>query len=86
VTPSPPHRVGIAGASGRMGRMLVEAVLAADDCRIGAAFDQPGSAALGVLGAQHLQALQFDTQTETLPDPSRVRPASMSGCGSISCS
>jgi len=36
--------------------------------------------------AQHLQALQFDTQTETLPDPSRVRPASMSGCGSISCS
>jgi len=30
-----------------MGRMLVEAVLAADDCRLGAAFDQPGSAALG---------------------------------------
>ena len=47
MTPSPPHRVGIAGASGRMGRMLVEAVLAADDCRLGAAFDQPGSAALG---------------------------------------
>jgi len=47
VTPSPTHRVGIAGASGRMGRMLVEAVLAADDCRLGAAFDQPGSAALG---------------------------------------
>jgi hemerythrin-like metal-binding protein len=36
--------------------------------------------------AQHLQALQFDTQTETLPDPAKVRPASMSGCGSISCS
>ena len=36
--------------------------------------------------AQHLQALQFDTQTETLPDPTKVRPASMSGCGSISCS
>jgi len=28
----------------------------------------------------------FDTTTETLPDPEAIRPASMSGCGSVSCS
>jgi hemerythrin len=36
--------------------------------------------------AQHMRSLGFDTRTETLPDPSRVRPASMSGCGSVTCS
>jgi hemerythrin len=36
--------------------------------------------------AQHMQSLGFDSRTEHLPDPSRVRPASMSGCGSVSCS
>jgi len=36
--------------------------------------------------ALHLQSLGYDTRTETLPDPSRVRPATMSGCGSVSCS
>ncbi|MGE0096897.1 MAG: bacteriohemerythrin [Hydrogenophaga sp.] len=35
--------------------------------------------------ALHLASLGYDTQTETLPDPQRVRPASMSGCGSVSC-
>lgn len=36
--------------------------------------------------ALHLQSVGFNTQTETLVDPSVVRPASMSGCGSVSCS
>lgn len=36
--------------------------------------------------ALHLQAVGFDTGTETLADPGRVRPASMSGCGSAGCS
>ncbi|WP_332743948.1 hemerythrin domain-containing protein [Hydrogenophaga sp.] len=36
--------------------------------------------------ALHLQSVGFDTHTETLADPGRVRPASMSGCGSVSCS
>ena len=36
--------------------------------------------------ALHLQSLQFDTRTESMPDPDRVRPATMSGCGSMSCS
>lgn len=37
----------IAGASGRMGRMLVEAVLASPGDALTGALDQPGSAALG---------------------------------------
>ncbi len=36
--------------------------------------------------ALHLRDVGFDTQTETLADPSKVRPATMSGCGSVSCS
>ena len=39
--------IAVAGASGRMGRMLVEAVLTSADCRLSGALDQPGSAALG---------------------------------------
>ncbi|TSE33111.1 4-hydroxy-tetrahydrodipicolinate reductase [Tepidimonas charontis] len=44
---SPPYRVGIAGASGRMGRMLIEAVLASEDCTLAAALDRADSPALG---------------------------------------
>jgi len=36
--------------------------------------------------AQHLKNVGFNSSTETLSDPSAVRPASMSGCGSVSCS
>jgi 4-hydroxy-tetrahydrodipicolinate reductase len=42
-----PTRVAVAGASGRMGRMLIEAVLAADDLALGGALDVAGSQALG---------------------------------------
>jgi len=35
--------------------------------------------------ALHLKSLAFDTQTESMPNPERVRPASISGCGSVSC-
>jgi 4-hydroxy-tetrahydrodipicolinate reductase len=41
------HSIAIAGASGRMGRMLIEAVLGADDCRVGGALDIASSPALG---------------------------------------
>ncbi len=41
------RRIAVAGASGRMGRMLVEAVLAASDCRLVGAIDQPGNALIG---------------------------------------
>lgn len=36
--------------------------------------------------ALHLKDVGFDSRTETLADPSKVRPATMSGCGSVSCS
>lgn len=36
--------------------------------------------------ALHLKDVGFDTATETLAEPSMIRPASMSGCGSVSCS
>lgn len=36
--------------------------------------------------ALHMQSVGFDSRTETLADPSRVRPATMSGCGSVTCS
>lgn len=41
------HKVAIAGASGRMGNTLIEAVQAADDCVLAGALDRPESSALG---------------------------------------
>ncbi|MFT6590335.1 MAG: 4-hydroxy-tetrahydrodipicolinate reductase [Rhodoferax sp.] len=41
------HRIAIAGSSGRMGQMLIEAVRAADDCELSGALDVPSSATLG---------------------------------------
>jgi 4-hydroxy-tetrahydrodipicolinate reductase len=43
----PRRRVAIAGASGRMGRALIEAVSRSPDLVLAAALDVPGSAALG---------------------------------------
>lgn len=40
-------RIAVAGASGRMGRMLVEAVLDAEDLTLAAALDRTGAPALG---------------------------------------
>ncbi len=42
-----PLRIAVSGAGGRMGRMLIEAVLASPDCRLSGALDAPGSDALG---------------------------------------
>jgi len=43
-----PVRIAIAGAGGRMGRMLIEAVLADQQAQLVAALDQPGSPAIGL--------------------------------------
>jgi len=43
-----PHAIAIAGASGRMGQMLIEAVLASGDCRLSGALDRADSPALGL--------------------------------------
>jgi 4-hydroxy-tetrahydrodipicolinate reductase len=42
-----PIRVAIAGASGRMGRMLLEAVFKDEDTALASAFDRPDSPAIG---------------------------------------
>ena len=42
------HKIAVAGASGRMGHMLIEAIRAADDCALGGALDMAGSAAIGL--------------------------------------
>ncbi|APW47835.1 4-hydroxy-tetrahydrodipicolinate reductase [Rhodoferax antarcticus] len=42
------HRICVAGASGRMGHMLVEAVSQATDCQLSGALDVPGSPAIGL--------------------------------------
>ena len=42
------HRIAIAGASGRMGQMLIEAVGASIDCKLVGALDVAGSPAIGL--------------------------------------
>ena len=44
----PPHRIAVAGASGRMGQMLIEAIASADDCQLVGALDVPGNPAIGL--------------------------------------
>ena len=46
-TTTSPLRVAVAGATGRMGQMLIEAVRAADDCALAGALDRADSPALG---------------------------------------
>ena len=41
------HRIAVAGASGRMGQMLVDAIREADDCVVSGALDMAGSPAVG---------------------------------------
>lgn len=43
-----PHRIAIAGASGRMGQMLIEAVNASADCLLTGALDVAASPAIGL--------------------------------------
>lgn len=48
------HQVAVAGASGRMGHMLIEALRASDDCVLAGALDIAGSPALGQPAAAFL--------------------------------
>ena len=48
------HLIAIAGASGRMGRMLMEAVAAADDCQLAGALDIVASPAIGTDATAYL--------------------------------
>ena len=49
-----PHRVAVAGASGRMGHMLIEAIQSADDCVLAGALDIAGNPFLGTDAAAFL--------------------------------
>ena len=44
---TPRQRVAVAGASGRMGHMLIEAILNSSDCELAAALDRADSPAIG---------------------------------------
>jgi 4-hydroxy-tetrahydrodipicolinate reductase len=60
-------KIAVAGTSGRMGRMLVEAVAASDDCVLSGALDVAGSPALGsdplaALGKQSAVRITADLQ------------------------
>ena len=46
-SPDSPHRIAIAGATGRMGQMLIAGLQAADDCQLAGALDRADSPALG---------------------------------------
>ncbi len=54
MTESTVHRICIAGASGRMGRMLIESISAADDCQLTGALDVATSPAIGQDPVAHL--------------------------------
>ena len=42
-----PLKVAVAGATGRMGRVLIDSVLRASDLKLGAALEQPGNPSVG---------------------------------------
>ena len=48
------HKIAVAGASGRMGQMLIEAIQGADDCMLAGALDMEGNAAIGLDAAAFL--------------------------------
>ena len=41
------HKIAVAGASGRMGQMLIDAIRAADDCSLAGAIDMEGNPSVG---------------------------------------
>nr|WP_315246773.1 4-hydroxy-tetrahydrodipicolinate reductase [uncultured Albidiferax sp.] len=49
-----PHAIAVAGASGRMGHMLIEAIRDADDCVLAGALDLASSSQIGVDAAAFL--------------------------------
>jgi 4-hydroxy-tetrahydrodipicolinate reductase len=49
-----PQRIAVAGATGRMGRMLIEAVLGATDCELAGALEVPGNPSIGLDAAAFL--------------------------------
>ena len=65
---SSPHRVAVAGATGRMGHILIEALRASGDCRLTGALDIPSSPALGNDASAFLGLASGVTVTADLRD------------------
>ena len=63
----PAMKIAVAGASGRMGRMLVEAVLAAPDAQLSGALDVTGSPAVGRDAAEFLGRASGVAVTSDIP-------------------
>src|SRR3954465_5594602 len=63
------HRVAVAGASGRMGHMLIEAIRASGDCRLAGATDVAASPAIGN------DAAAFLGPASGVPVPADIRAA-----------
>ena len=61
MTPTSRIRIAVAGASGRMGHMLIEAIRASDDCELAGALDIASSPAIG------LDACAFLGQASGIP-------------------
>ena len=83
-------RVAVAGAGGRMGRALVQAVTEGEGLRLGAATEQPGSslldtdagelAGVGRLGFVMIRGLLWTASMCSSTSPLRVRPCITSSC------
>ena len=61
------HKIAVAGASGRMGHMLIEAIRGSDDCKLSGALDVAASPAIGsdasaFLGHSSGVMIQSDTR------------------------
>ena len=64
---APDHALAVAGASGRMGQMLIEAIQSSSDCKLVGALDVAGSTVIGA------DATRFLHQTSDVPIHSDIR-------------
>ena len=66
MNPNALHQVAVAGASGRMGHMLIEAIVASGDCALAGALDIASSPAIGQFATAFLGASQGPVVTSDL--------------------
>lgn len=66
MTPQTLIPIAVAGATGRMGHTLIEAIWAADDCRLVGALDMAGNAALGLDAGAFLGRVTGTAVTDNL--------------------
>lgn len=62
-------KIAVAGASGRMGRANIEAIVGADGVKLGAATERPGSSLIGVDAGEMAGAGPLDVRISEIPEP-----------------